>query len=86
MKTEGHISLAHLHLLLPITLLFFFPPVWKLRLYFVRPDWPAILLIFLIFFGEVGGGSASRKTQFSLVSQAWPLENSFLFCWPGPVR
>ena len=64
---QGHISLAHLHLLSPKSnKLTFFPPVWKPGLNFVGPHWRAMLLFFYFWFH--------------------PLENTILFCQPGPAH
>ena len=52
MKTKRYTLLPHLHLLLPKSDTFFFfflPLVWKLRLCFDHPDWPALIFVFFFF-------------------------------------
>ena len=77
----GLVRLALLHLLLPKpdALLVFYLPIWKLC--FNSSDWPAVLFIFLFPF--IALSWLFRKLISVLPSLSGPLENSYLFYWPG---
>ena len=81
MKTQGHISLAHLHLLLPkYNTLLVFSTSLKTSSFFCRPALTRNIIIRCLLICLVW----SVGKHCSLLSD-WTnlLENYFLLCWPG---